>query len=253
MPESEPTVPDPDESQSAAPDAVSLRLPRVEARTAIGRRTLHAHVTERLRDMIVEGELGQGERIDERALCTRFEVSRTPLREALKVLASEGLVELLPNRGARVTEITATDVEALFELAAGLERMAAELAAERATDRELAELGRLQDTMERHHEARRRAEYFRANQRIHSSIIAFARNDLLGEMHAGLMTKIRRARYQANASQDRWDASVHEHRGVLGALEARDAADAGRRMREHVLNTGAAVAEAVGGEDCGVA
>jgi len=234
--------PDPSAARTATPQPVSLRLPRMEpARDAISRRTLHADVTERLREMIVEGELAQGERVDEKALCARFAISRTPLREALKVLASEGLVALLPNRGARVTRLTATDVTALFELAAGLERMAAELAAERATDRDLAELRRLQDSMERHHAAGRRAEYFRANQRIHNAVIALARNDVLGEMHAGLMTRIRRARYQANATRERWDASLAEHRALLAALQARDVAGAGRLMRDHVLATGTAV------------
>jgi len=227
---------------AGTPPPVSLRLPRSEpARDAISRRTLHADVTERLREMIVEGELAQGGRVDEKALCARLSISRTPLREALKVLAAEGLVELLPNRGARVTELTAPDVTALFELAAGLERMAAELAAERATARGLDELARLQESMERHHAARRRAEYFRTNQRIHDSVIALAGNDVLAGVHAGLMTRVRRARYQANATRERWDESVAEHRALLAALQARDAGAAGRCMREHVLATGAAV------------
>ena len=222
--------------------AVSLRLPKVGMqRTAIRRRTLHADVTERVRDMIVEGELGQGERVDEKALCAQFEISRTPLREALKVLACEGLVELLPNRGARVTELTATGVTELFEVAAGLERMAAELAATRATQSELAELVRLQESLERHHAAQRRAEYFRVNQRIHASVLALSRNNVLRELHEALMTKIRRARYQANMSRARWDESVREHRELLGALQRHDDAAAGRLMFEHVLKTGQAV------------
>lgn len=231
------------DSPGAAREAVSLRLPKVEpaARPGLARRTLHADVTERLRDLIVEGELAPGERVDEKALCARFGVSRTPVREALKVLASDGLVELLPNRGARVTAITATGVAALFEAAAALERTAAELAAARASDRDLADVARLQETMERHHAAHRRAEYFRANQRIHNAIIAAARNDVLAELHAGLMTRIRRARFQANATQERWDASLDEHRALLAALTARDGAHAGRLLREHVLSTGAAV------------
>lgn len=221
---------------------VSLRLPRAGAgRAAIRRRTLHADVAERLRDMIVQGALAQGDRVDEKGLCAALGISRTPLREALKVLASEGLVELLPNRGARVTELTVTGVAALFEVAAGLERMAAELAAERAGERDLAELRRLQESMERHHAARRRAEYFRVNQRIHDTIIALSGNDVLQDTHAALMTNIRRARYQANATQERWDGSMREHRELLHALEARDGAKAGLLLRDHVLRTGEAV------------
>jgi len=228
-------------SAAAAPSA--LHVPgTARARGArIARRTLHADVTERLRDLIVEAELAPGERVDEKALCARFGVSRTPLREALKVLASEGLVVLLPNRGARITAITATGVAALFEAAAGLERTAAELAAVRASERELAGLARLQAMMERHHAARRRAEYFRVNQRIHDTVIGLARNEVLAELHAGLLIRIRRARYLANASRQRWNESLAEHRALLAALEARDAERAGRLLQAHMRDTGAAV------------
>ena len=195
-------------------------------------------VTERLRDMIVENELALGERIDEKMLCDLLQISRTPLREALKVLAFEGLVELLPNRGARVSDMSAREVAELFEVSAGLERMAAELAAERATEGELAELRRMQESMERCFRSGRRSDYFRLNQRIHNSVIAFARNKVLAESHGVLMTRIRRARYQAIMSQSRWEESVREHEDLLRALEERDARHAGEILRRHVLGTG---------------
>jgi DNA-binding GntR family transcriptional regulator len=182
---------------------------------------LHHDVTEWLRDL--------------------FEISRTPLREALKVLASEGLVELLPNRGARVARMTAREVVELFEVASGLECMAAELAAQRATEKELAELRRVHESMLRYYRAGRRSDYFRLNQRIHNSIIALAKNDVLTESHQGLMTRIRRARYQAIMSQERWDESVREHEELLAALEARDGPRAGTVLRAHVLETGEVV------------
>ena len=218
---------------------VSLRLPREErTQSRIHRRTLHMDVTERLRDMIVENELALGERIDEKMLCDLLQISRTPLREALKVLAFEGLVELLPNRGARVRNMSAQEVADLFEVSAGLERMAAELAAERATEDELAELRRVQESMERCFGSGRRSDYFRLNQRIHNSVIALARNRVLAESHAVLMTRIRRARYQAIMSQSRWEESVREHADLLRALEERDAQRAGEILRRHVLGTG---------------
>lgn len=221
---------------------VSLRLPREKpAQRAIHRRTLHVDITEQLRDMIVESELAPGDRIDEKSLCELFQISRTPLREALKVLAFEGLVELRPNRGARVSQMTAREVMELFEVASGLERMAAELGAERATDTELVELRRMQERMERCHRGGRRSDYFRLNQRIHNSVIALARNGVLSESHAALMTRIRRARYQAIMSQERWDESLREHKELLEALEDRDGPRAGEILRGHVLRTGETV------------
>jgi DNA-binding GntR family transcriptional regulator len=212
---------------------------------------LHHNVTERLRDMIVENELPAGERIDEKALCDLFDISRTPLREALKVLASEGLVELLPNRGARVAQMTEREVVELFEVASGLECMAAELAAQRATEKELAELRRVHESMLRYYKAGRRSDYFRLNQRVHNTIIALAKNDVLTESHQSLMTRIRRARYQAIMSQERWDESVQEHEDLLAALEARDGPKAGAILRAHVLETGEAVSPAAESEESG--
>src|ERR1700686_2855619 len=110
------------------------------AATAIPRLSLHDEVVSRLRDLIIRGELHPDERLGERELCERFEISRTPLREALKVLAVEGLVELLPHRGARVACLTRSDVENMFEVMASLEALSGELAAARITDQQLADI-----------------------------------------------------------------------------------------------------------------
>ena len=133
------------------------------------------------------------------------------------------------------------EVADLFEVAGGLERMAAELAAERATDDELAALRRMHESMERCFKAGRRSDYFRLNQRIHNSVIEYARNEVLAASHAVLMTRIRRARYQAIMSQSRWDESVREHEELLRALENRDARRAGEILQRHVLGTGKTV------------
>jgi len=214
---------------------------------AIRRRSLHRHVTDRLRDMIVENELVAGARIDEKALCDLFEISRTPLREALKVLAAEGLVELLPNRGARVATLTEQDIVELFEVVSGIERMAAELAVDRASDAELAELRRAHDRMVRFHATRRRSDYFRLNHRIHNMVIELSGNELLVETHAQLMAKIRRARFTAILSQERWDQSMREHEALMKALEARDKI-AGEVLRDHVLATGRVLLRFLGEE-----
>jgi DNA-binding GntR family transcriptional regulator len=211
----------------------------------IRRRPLHDEAAERLRDMIVEGHLAAGERVNEADLCAQLGISRTPLREALKVLAAEGLVDLLPRRGARIARLGAREVGELFEVLSGLERTAAELAAARVTAKDLARLRRLQQRIEQHHQARRRHEYFRENQALHEAIVALSGNVVLKETHARLMVRVRRARYAAILSQERWDESVREHAGILAALEAGDARRAGELMHRHVARTGEVVGAAL--------
>lgn len=213
------------------------RTPEAGART-IHRSSLHDTVADRLRDMIVDGTLAPGERVHEQSLCETFGISRTPLREALKVLANEGLVELRANRGARVAALTEAELAELFEALWGLERHAAELAAARASAGELAALRALHERMEREWQRGRRTAYAKLNNDIHRAIVELAKNATLAGLHTTLMTKLRRARYMALMSRARWDEAVREHRAILKALEARDAGEAGRLMGEHVQRTG---------------
>jgi len=222
------------------PQTLSTGLAR-RGRRSIARRSLHREVADQIREMIIGGELLPGERVAEGALCEQFGISRTPLREALKVLASEGLVELRPNRGTRVTAITAEEVGELFEVVSGIERTAGELAAQRMTERDLDRLRALHERMERHYRAGERQEYFRLNQQVHNSIVSLAGNSVLETTHAGLMVRIRRARYMAIQSQQRWDESVAEHQAILDALADRDSARAGQLILAHVRRTGEVV------------
>lgn len=210
------------------------------ART-IGRTTLHGEVAARLRAMILEGELPPGAHIPEAQLSTEFGVSRTPLREALKVLASEGLVELLHSRGAIVKPISLREVADIFEVMAGLEVLNGKLVCERATDAQLAQLARLHERLRDHHRNGQRTEYFRLNQSIHAAIAAMADNGVLMALHADFSGKIRRARYIANMLQARWDESLEEHESFMVALLARDGAMTGQRLGDHMHNTGVAV------------
>ena len=212
-------------------------------RQRIARWSLHQEVTDRLRDMIVEGKLTPGDRIPEGRLCDDFGVSRTPLREALKVLASEGLVEPIPNRGSRVTRITPEEVGELFEAVSGIERLAGELAAQRASEKDLSQLRDMQERMEGYHRTGRRPDYFRVNERIHRAIVDLADNSVLKATHETLMVRVRRARYLAIMSQERWDESVREHAAILGALVARDSDRAGALILRHVRRTGEVVRE----------
>jgi DNA-binding GntR family transcriptional regulator len=204
--------------------------------TPIARASLHDELVARLRDLIVEGELVPGARVPERALCERFGVSRTPLREALKVLASEGLLELLPNRGATVARLTARDLDEMFPVMGALEALAGELACARITDQEVAEIRALHYQMVLHHTRSELPDYFRLNQRIHELIMDAALNATLSRMYRGLAGRIRRARYVANMSKARWNQAVKEHEAILDALDRRDGPALGRILERHLRN-----------------
>jgi DNA-binding GntR family transcriptional regulator len=212
--------------------------PETEERPARSH-SLHATVVARLRDLIVEGELPSGARLAERQLCTSLGISRTPLREAFKVLASEGLVELLPNRGARVAPLDEADIENMFEVMAALEALAGSLACARITEAELAEIAALHYEMLAHYTRRNLPEYFRRNQAIHVAIVAAARNPVLAATYQGLAIRIRRARYFANLSDERWRQAVSEHEAILAALQARDGATLARLLEAHLRNKSA--------------
>jgi DNA-binding GntR family transcriptional regulator len=201
-------------------------------------RPLHEHVVDRLRDMIIEGEIAAGQRLHEISLAETLKVSRTPLREALKLLANEGLVELLPGRGAPVSTLTPDGVAELFEVISGLERLAAELAVLRMTARDLDRLRRMHERMAVHFEAGERREYFALNHRIHLAIVAGAKNPTLAATHATFMVKARWGRYTALASSDRWREAMAEHEALMAAFASRDAHRAGEILFEHDRRTG---------------
>ena len=174
----------------------------------------------------------------EAGLSDALGMSRTPVREALKLLASEGLIELRSNRGAFVMPIRWEEIPDLFEVMAGLERLGAELAAQRATARDLALLQRLQERMEAHHDAGRLDAYFDLNQQIHRAIVAASRNHVLTATHEMLFARVERVRFVALGSHPRWDESVREHREILAALTAHDSNQAGAALAQHIRHTG---------------
>jgi DNA-binding GntR family transcriptional regulator len=200
-------------------------------------RPLHETVVDRLRDMIIEGDLGVGERLHDFNLAETLGVSRTPVREAIKLLATEGLVELLPGRGARVAALSPETISELLEVIGGIERHASELAAERMTSRELAKLQRMHDRMADYHRAGNLHEYFKLNNQIHVAVVAAARNAILETTHASLMLKARRGRHMALASQARWAEAMAEHSLLMKALIERNGRKAGEIMFQHDLRT----------------
>jgi DNA-binding GntR family transcriptional regulator len=215
----------------------------------IRRRTLHDELVERLRDMISDGELPPGTRVPEKLLCIRFGVSRTPLREALKVMASEGLIDLLPNRGATVAKLSIADVEEMFPVMGHLEAMAGELACAHITDEEIAEIRLLHYQMVLHYTRSERPAYFKINQEIHDRILSAARNRTLANLHRSLAGRIRHVRYLANMSKARWTQAVEEHELILNALIARDGPRLGVILKRHLANKLESVRESLLSEE----
>jgi DNA-binding GntR family transcriptional regulator len=222
------------------------RSPEKRASAAIVRpKPLHETVVERLRNMIVEGALASGERLHDANLARILQVSRTPIREATKLLATEGLVDLLPGRGARVSELSIEDILDLFETIAGIERHACELAAERMSGPELDKLQRAHKRMARHHAAGERRPYFQLNHEIHLAIVDASKNTTLQAIHASLMSRARRARYAALSSHARWMEAMGEHELIMAALADRDPRRAGEIMRQHDLGTAVSIVAAL--------
>lgn len=202
----------------------------------LNRRLLHIEVADRLREMIMWGQLQPGQRLNERQFCERFDISRTPLREAFMMLSSEGLLKLLPNRGAMVTPLTLTELEDMFQVMAVLEGLAGELACQRATEEDIEEITALHREMLEHHARDELKPYFEANQAIHQKIVDCARNAELTDIYKKLSVRIRRARYMANFSKERWDQAVDEHEEILDVLKRRESGKLKSLLQRHLKN-----------------
>jgi DNA-binding GntR family transcriptional regulator len=199
---------------------------------SIPRAALHEQVAQRLRQMLVEGRIAPGAKLNERELSELLHVSRTPLREAIKMLAAEGLVELLPNRGAIAVSLTERDIQDTFEVMAGLEGLAGELAALRITPQELAEIQAMQFEMMAAYTRRDLSGYYTLNARIHDAISAAAKNPVLDTVYRQVNARLQALRFRSNQDGEKWKRAVKEHEKMIEALVARD----GAAMREVLLN-----------------
>jgi len=212
----------------------------------IARSSLPEAAAERLRTLIIEGDLAPGARLNERELSERLGVSRTPLREAFRMLAADGLLVQLPNRGAQVVSLSREYARHAFEVMASLEGLAGELAAARVTDQDIADLGVLQDEMERAHARRDLPNYYRVNRAIHDRINEIAGNPVLTHTFRTLNARLHALRFRSNLVQGKWDKAVKEHRGMVEALAARN----GEKLRDllvrHLRNKQRAVLETMG-------
>jgi DNA-binding GntR family transcriptional regulator len=197
--------------------------------------SLHDGVAARLRSMVFERQLAPGQWIEEKALAHAWAISRTPLREALKVLAAEGLVELVPQRGCRVVELSDDDADDLFPVMALLEGRCALQAAAKATDADIAELRHLHDELERHAAAHDVDGYYRANHQFHTRVQALADNRWLDRATGDLRKFLRLLRGRQLSLPGRIDASIGEHRELIDAFARRDAARAEHAMHDHLM------------------
>ena len=188
----------------------------------ISRTSLHETIVGRLRDMIIEGALPAGTRLHEGQLGEQLGISRTPLREAIKYLASEGLVELVPSRGAVVRRFGRKDVHDMLVVIRTLENLAGRLACAAASAAGIAMVRAAHDAMVERYRAGDRLAYYKLNQEIHTRIVELADNAALAHVHAGLQMRLKRVRFVGHEGPEKWAAAVAEHEEMIAALERRD-------------------------------
>lgn len=215
--------------------------PRAGANRIVLRESMHAQILPELRRDIVENRWKPGERLPEPLLCDEFGVSRTPLRDALRILATEGLVELIPHVGAVVTAPDSPEIEAKLQVLGALESLAAELAAKRRPPTALQRIARLHERMS---EAARKKDvlgYYQLNDEFHKEIVAASGNTTLAEAHEHLMWHVHRIRHAANEHEQLSPASAREHDIIVKSILAGNGTAAGQAMRSHIDSVAAKI------------
>jgi DNA-binding GntR family transcriptional regulator len=203
--------------------------------TPLRQSSLHEEVATRLRNMVFERQLAPGQWVDEMALAREWQISRTPLREALKVLAAEGLVTSVPRQGCKVTEMSETDADELFPVMALLEGRCAFEAVRKAKPADVRALRKLHDVLEKHAAAQNIDGYYRANHEFHTKVQALADNRWLDRATNDLRRFLRLLRGRQLNWPGRIEASINEHRVLIDAVEQGDAARAERVMHDHLM------------------
>lgn len=231
----------------AGSEAPASALPKLE------RQHLHDTVVGHLRNLIVEAVLPPGTKLNERELCETMGISRTPLREAFKVLAFEGLIEIAPNRGASVYKMSRTEILETFEFMSGLEALAGELACARITAAELADIKALHYDMLACKARNDLPGYYGRNQAIHNKISEAARNSVLHQTYLMMNRRLQALRFKSNFKAAKWDSAARDHEQMIAALETRDGKRLAAILRQHLLDKRDAIMEMVpeqpGGKD----
>jgi hypothetical protein len=197
---------------------------------------LHEAIFQKLRLLLVEGKIASGSKLNERELAESLNVSRTPIREAIRRLAADGLVELIANRGAIAVQLSITDVIHTFNVIADLEGFSGELAANNISDTALSELEALQYEMMASYARRDLSSYYKLNLRIHHLINQAANNPVLAKLFSQVNAQIEALRFRSNQDGVKWEKAVEEHQEMLDALKARDSSRMRKIMIQHVQN-----------------
>ncbi|CAG0960849.1 MAG: GntR family transcriptional regulator [Rhizobiaceae bacterium] len=211
----------------------------------INRRSLSGEIVTHIRRMIVEGQLKPGDKIMEPELCKLFNVSRTPLREAIKVLTAEGLVTVEQNRGARVSRITYKEIADLFPIMGALEALAGELACANASDADIKGMRKLHDQMTRHYRDGDPFQYIEINRQIHQEFFRIAANEALSALYEQLLVRTHAIRFVAKKSPSRWREAMEQHEAMMAAFELRHGNTLGNLLREHLQSKAQMVIEAM--------
>lgn len=208
-----------------------------DSEAPIARQSLHELVSSRVRDMVIEGRLAPGDQVNESRLCTELGVSRTPMREAIRTLAGEGLIVLRPGRSTVVRAFTPDEVRDMLDVIAELEGLAGRKACHSASDSEIAEIHEVHAAMMAHFRAGNRLDYYKLNQQIHSMIVSASGNAALAEMHGLLQGRMKRVRFVGHNDAENWRGAVSEHEEMMVALQARREDDLAEVLRRHIENT----------------
>ena len=197
---------------------------------------LHELTFQKLRSLLVEGAIAPGSKLNERELAEQLNVSRTPIREAIRRLAADGLVELIANRGAIAVQLTREDVIHTFDVIANLEGYSGELAAQNISDEALSELEAMHYEMMASYARRDLSSYYKLNLKIHNAINQAAANPVLSQLFAQVNARIEALRFRSNQDGLKWEKAVKEHQEMIDALKGRDSARMRQVMMSHVMN-----------------
>ena len=197
---------------------------------------LHEGTFQKLRSLLVEGVIAPGSKLNERELAESLNVSRTPIREAIKRLAADGLVELIANRGAIAVQLSHADVVHTFDVIAQLEGYSCELAAKNISAATLSELEALQYEMMASYARRDLSNYYKLNLRIHHLINQAANNPVLTQLFSQVNARIEALRFRSNQNGVKWEKAVEEHQEMIDALKTHDSERMRKVMIQHVMN-----------------
>ncbi len=210
--------------------------------------SLHEAIFQKLRSLLVEGAIAPGSKLNERELAERLHVSRTPIREAIRRLAADGLVELIANRGAIAIQLSLADVIHTFDVIAQLEGYSGELAAKNISNATLSELEALQYEMMASYARRDLSSYYKLNLGIHHLINQAANNPVLSQLFTQVNARIEALRFRSNQNGVKWEKAVEEHQEMIDALKSRDSERMRKVMIQHVMNKRDVVIELLNSE-----